>query len=119
MREIDEITGMIVDAAFRVHSGLGPGLLESVYEVVLARELERQGLRVETQWPVTFEFDDKIRRTDETSPRQAAFDLSPTDESERWVAHQLRRADSQRRPKTHCQQLLAARLLVGGTTPQG
>ena len=47
MREIDEITGIIVDAAFRVHSGLGPGLLESVYEAVLARDLERQGLRVE------------------------------------------------------------------------
>jgi len=60
MREIDEITGIIVDAAFRVHSGLGPGLLESVYEAVLARDLERQGLRVETQWPVTFEFDGMV-----------------------------------------------------------
>jgi len=60
MREIDEITGIIVDAAFRVHSGLGPGLLESVYEAVLARDLERQRLRVETQWPVTFEFDGMV-----------------------------------------------------------
>src|SRR5581483_8459447 len=46
-RDIDEITGAIVDAAVKLHSGLGPGLLESVYEVVLARELERRGFRVE------------------------------------------------------------------------
>lgn len=37
-REIDEITGIIVDAAYKIHTGLGPGLLESVYEAVLARE---------------------------------------------------------------------------------
>jgi hypothetical protein len=42
MREIDEITGEIVDAAYKIHVGLGPGLLESVYEVVLARQLENQ-----------------------------------------------------------------------------
>ena len=36
---------------------LGPGLLESVYELVLAKELERRGLKVETQKPVSFEFD--------------------------------------------------------------
>jgi hypothetical protein len=34
---LDEITGEIVDAAFRLHKGLGPGLLESVYEIVLAK----------------------------------------------------------------------------------
>jgi len=55
--DIDEITGRIVDAAVKLHTGLGPGLLESVYEVVLARELERRGLRVEKQKPVSFEFD--------------------------------------------------------------
>jgi len=56
-REIDEITGQIVDAAYKLHSGLGPGLLESVYELVLARELERRGFGVERQKPVSFEFD--------------------------------------------------------------
>ena len=39
----------IVDAAFKIHSSLGPGLLESVYEVVLAHELQSRGLRVERQ----------------------------------------------------------------------
>ena len=42
----------VVDAAVKVHRELGPGLLETVYEVVLARELERRGLRVERQTPV-------------------------------------------------------------------
>jgi GxxExxY protein len=55
--ETDEITGQVVDAAFKLHTRLGPGLLESVYELVLARELERRGLTVERQKPVSFEFD--------------------------------------------------------------
>lgn len=57
MIEIDDITGQIVDAAYKLHTRLGPGLLESVYEVVLARELARRGLRVERQKAVSFEFD--------------------------------------------------------------
>jgi iron complex transport system substrate-binding protein len=56
-RELDEITGEIVDAAMKLHTRLGPGLLESVYEVILARELERRGLIVSRQMPVAFEFD--------------------------------------------------------------
>lgn len=54
---VEEISGVVVDAAFHVHQQLGPGLLESVYEVVLARSLERRGLRVERQKAVAFEFD--------------------------------------------------------------
>lgn len=57
MRDIDDVTGEVVDAAYRLHTQLGPGLLESVYEAVLARELERRGLTVERQKAVTFEFD--------------------------------------------------------------
>lgn len=55
--EIDEITGQVVDAALKLHMQLGPGLLESVYELVLARELERRGLIVERQKAVSFHFD--------------------------------------------------------------
>ncbi|MHB1161304.1 MAG: GxxExxY protein [Chloroflexota bacterium] len=57
MKEIDDITGEIVDAAYRLHTRLGPGLLESVYEVVLAKELEKRGLKTERQKSVSFEFD--------------------------------------------------------------
>ena len=42
----------IVDAAFRIHTTLGPGLLESVYDTVLAYELGRRGLRVVRQQPI-------------------------------------------------------------------
>jgi iron complex transport system substrate-binding protein len=56
-REIDDITGIVVDAAYRIHTGLGPGLLESVYEAVLALELERRGLCVERQVAVSFDYD--------------------------------------------------------------
>jgi GxxExxY protein len=45
----NEIAREIVDAAFKVHSVLGPGLLESVYETVLSHRLRRRGLRVERQ----------------------------------------------------------------------
>jgi iron complex transport system substrate-binding protein len=54
---LDDITSEIVDAAYKLHSGLGPGLLESVYETVLARDLERRGLRAARQVPVSFEYD--------------------------------------------------------------
>jgi len=56
-REIDELTGIIVDAAYKIHTGLGPGLLESVSEAVWARELERRGLRVKRQALVSFDYD--------------------------------------------------------------
>jgi GxxExxY protein len=55
--QLDDVTGAVVGAAIRVHQGLGPGLLESVYEAVLARELERRGLHVERQRTMEFEFD--------------------------------------------------------------
>ena len=47
----------IVDAAFRIHTTLGPGLLESVYDTVLAYELDRRGLRTVRQqsMPVVYE----------------------------------------------------------------
>jgi len=48
----NEIGTVVIDAALAVHRELGPGLLETVYEVVLARELEDRGLRVERQVPV-------------------------------------------------------------------
>jgi GxxExxY protein len=48
----NEVAKQIVDAAYRVHTSLGPGLLESVYEVVLAYELENRGLRVVRQQPI-------------------------------------------------------------------
>ena len=60
MKELDDITGAIVDAALKIHMELGPGLLESVYEAVLARALERRGFRVDRQKVIRFEYDGMI-----------------------------------------------------------
>ena len=57
MKVLDDITGAIVDAALKIHMELGLGLLESVYEVVLARALEKQGFDVERQKVIRFEYD--------------------------------------------------------------
>ena len=48
----NEVAKQIVDAAYRIHTRLGPGLLESVYEVVLAYELENRGLHTVRQQAV-------------------------------------------------------------------
>lgn len=48
----EEIGKIILDCAFKVHSALGPGLLESVYEAALALELTQRGLKVERQKPI-------------------------------------------------------------------
>ena len=47
--DINKITGQIVDAAMKVHTALGPGLLESAYEACLAHELRKQGFSIERQ----------------------------------------------------------------------
>jgi iron complex transport system substrate-binding protein len=55
--DIDEISGDVVDVAFRLHRDLGPGLLESVYETVLAGKLVEKGYSVHRQKPVNIEFE--------------------------------------------------------------
>src|SRR5262249_25973050 len=48
----NEIARQIVDAAYKIHTKFGPGLLESAYEAMLTHELRKRGLRVETQKPI-------------------------------------------------------------------
>ena len=55
--EINDVTGQIIDAAMKVHSALGPGLLESAYEACLAHELKKKGLNVQTQVVLPIEYD--------------------------------------------------------------
>jgi GxxExxY protein len=55
----NEISKTIVDACFRIHSKLGPGLFESVYERILQIELERNGLLVERQKVIPVVWDDE------------------------------------------------------------
>lgn len=57
MKAIEEVASEIVDAAFKVHVALGPGLLESAYEACLAFELRKRGLTVEAQKPQAIFYD--------------------------------------------------------------
>lgn len=53
----NEISGLIVDAAIKVHKKLGPGLLESVYRIVLAYELRKLGLQVQREEPIPIRYE--------------------------------------------------------------
>ena len=48
----NEVAKQIVDVAFHIHTTYGPGLLESVYEAIMAYELQNRGLRVTRQQPI-------------------------------------------------------------------
>ncbi len=55
--DINQVSGQIVDAAMKVHSALGPGLLESAYEACLLFELHKRGVKAvsQVQLPVVYE----------------------------------------------------------------
>ena len=55
--EINDITGQIIDAAIKVHSALGPGLLESAYEACLMYEMNKRGLVVRNQVPLPVKYE--------------------------------------------------------------
>jgi iron complex transport system substrate-binding protein len=55
--DIEELARRAIDCGFRIHKKLGPGLLESVYEAVLATSLANEGLRVERQKPIAIRFE--------------------------------------------------------------
>ena len=57
MTDVDAISADVVHEAIRIHRELGPGLLESVYEIVLAGALARRGYKVERQKPVDVNYD--------------------------------------------------------------
>lgn len=54
----DELSKIIVDISYKIHTKLGPGLLESVYEAILYHELIKKGLKVERQKPIPVIWDD-------------------------------------------------------------
>jgi hypothetical protein len=80
----NEIAKEIVDAAYRIHRKLGPGLLESAYETVLVFDLEKRCLNVERQVPVPIVYEGTV-------------DLPPTGGQTAWTINQFWiRADSRR-----------------------
>ena len=58
--EMNEISGLIIDRAIHIHRALGPGLLESVYHRILAYELRKAGLEVETEVPIPASWDGHV-----------------------------------------------------------
>lgn len=56
MKNVEELSAIVVDTAFHLHKDLGPGLLESVYEAILATLLAEEGLAVQRQEPIPIHF---------------------------------------------------------------
>lgn len=54
----NQISRIILDAAFRIHTRTGPGLLESVYEVILPHELRKAGLHVKRQTAIPIRYEE-------------------------------------------------------------
>ncbi len=55
--DIEHLAKIVVDSAYKVHSSLGPGLLESVYEICLTHELRKQGIHAERQVTIPVVYD--------------------------------------------------------------
>jgi len=58
MKTENEIAKIVLDAAFKIHPNLGPGLLESVYEAVLAYELGKNGIETQRQVPIPIRYEE-------------------------------------------------------------
>jgi GxxExxY protein len=55
--DVETLAREAVDCGFNIHRRLGPGLLESVYELLMAKALQKRGFRVERQRPISFEYE--------------------------------------------------------------
>ena len=60
MMHENQISGIVVDASIKIHKVLGPGLLESVYQRILAYELRKAGLEVEREVPIPVQWDGNV-----------------------------------------------------------
>lgn len=54
---LEDLASVVIDCGYRLHRNLGPGLLESAYEAIMADQLVRRGLRVERQLPIPVRYD--------------------------------------------------------------
>src|SRR5688500_4225184 len=119
------ISKEVVDAAYKIHTTLGPGLLESVYEVTLAYELRKRGLRVVRQLPVPLIYEDicfeegyrldvgrrqsdrrnQIHRRNSAHPQATITDLPKTPRQTSRTLNQLQRRPNPRRHHAHCKRL--------------
>jgi len=93
LTEEDKIARSILDHSFQIHTELGPGLLESVYEKVLAHRLEKAGWNVKTQVPVPIVVDGlelpEGFRADLIVNDKVIVELKSTEETKKLFAKQL------------------------------
>src|SRR5580658_9835821 len=103
MRE-NSVAKQVVDAAYRVHTTLGPGLLESLYEAALAYELEKRGLNVARQQAVpASNRGNQGGGSCRARTQNAAPGLSEAGRQAPRAAHQLQCPSNQRRHYSHSQ----------------
>src|SRR5262245_10886156 len=57
MRDVEDLSAIVVDTGFKLHEALGPGLLEGAYELILCERLRHHGLKVDRQLPISIAFD--------------------------------------------------------------
>ena len=126
MKETNEITAQIINAAMKVHSALGPGLLESAYEICLVHELRKREFEVQTQVVLPVEYDgvklDAGYRIDLLVEKTVVVELKAVEkmnpvfeaqllsylklsQKQSWIANQLQCSPPQRRNTTNRQQL--------------
>ena len=90
----NEISGDVLDAAIKIHKQFGPGLLESVYETLLAIELRKRGHTVEMQQPVSFEYEgvriDNAFRLDMLVDGKVVVELKSTEQMHPVFAKQVK-----------------------------
>jgi len=113
----NELSGLILDVAIDIHRRLGPGLLESVYQVVLAHELTKRGCVVEKEEPIPLMWDNirfevgfradlivndlilvELKSLEQLAPvHKASPDLSACHRKEARPTHQFRRGSLEER----------------------
>jgi GxxExxY protein len=81
--DIEALITVAMDCGFAIHRALGPGLLESAYEALMAAALEKRGLRVERQKPITLVFEnirlDDVYKLDLLIEDQLIIELKSTE----------------------------------------
>jgi GxxExxY protein len=119
----NEIARQVVDVAYKVHTHFGPGLLESVYESIMAYELRKRGLCVETQQGLPVIYEDlrmdvgfrpdlivagkvivEIKSVEAVTsgPQENAVDLSARCGFAAWAAGKFRRSAHQEWHNSNC-----------------
>lgn len=91
--DIEDLARIAVDCGFKLHKDLGPGLLESVYEILMAEAIQRRGLQIARQVPVPIKYDgvvvDNAFRIDLLVENRLIIELKSTERDSALYPKQL------------------------------